>query len=85
MVLFTRLTSSPALNRALYTSTNPDLCEQVKTSSTKLFEGRIPSDLFQRLLAEGLIVKQRTQMEGVVDDAYLILPQAMQILQQYFK
>ncbi|MEZ6100973.1 MAG: hypothetical protein R3E01_18695 [Pirellulaceae bacterium] len=67
VTLFTRLSQSPVASQQLYTSANPNLCNQIQhvTGNTQLYVGRIPYDLFQRLLYDGKILEQTTQMGGV--------------------
>ncbi len=83
VTVFTRLTQSPAANRVLHASPNQALCNQMPHD--KLFQGRIPYDLFQRLLHEKLIHSEMTRMNNVTDTAYRIEAGAMPFLQQYFK
>jgi RHS repeat-associated protein len=83
VVLFTKLASSPAANRALSTSTDTRLCQTIQNGT--MYVGRIPADVFARLEAEGFIEKSTTMMNGVVATEYRISAQAMQILQQYFQ
>jgi hypothetical protein len=87
VTLFARLSQSPAANRIMYTSTNPNLCNQIQTNAgkTQMYSGKIPYDLFHRLRLEGLIRDEQTQMGIVVDKAYLIEAEAMAILQHYFQ
>ncbi len=87
VTLFTRLSQSPVANRALYTATNPNLCNQIRHAAgkTQLYAGRIPHDLFQRLRFDGFIRVEQTQMGNVVDKAYMISAEAMPLLQQYFE
>ncbi|NOX55754.1 MAG: hypothetical protein GXP27_15195 [Planctomycetes bacterium] len=82
VTVFTKLTQSPAANRVLYTSTNPRLCEEIRRGT--LYVGRIPADLFQRLVAENLIRRELTEMGGVRDYA-VISAEAMRILHHYFE
>ena len=85
--VFTRLSQSPLANRALYTSTNPKLCDQIQhtTGRTQLYVARIPYDLFERLRLEQAIRVEQTQMGGVIDKAYVISAEAMPLLQPYFQ
>jgi RHS repeat-associated protein len=87
VTLFTRLSQSPAANRVLYTSMNPQLCNQIQHTAgrTQLFVGRIPHDLFQRLVSDGFIRIEQTQMGNVVDKAYVISAEAMPLLQPFFE
>jgi hypothetical protein len=87
VTLFTRLSQSPVANRALFTATNPNLCNQIQHTAgrTQLYVGRIPYDLFERLRLEGVIRVEQTMMGNVVDRAYVISVEAMPLLQQYFE
>lgn len=83
VTVFTKLASFPDANRLLYTATSPKLCNQIAQGC--LYAGKIPQDLFRRLLAEGLIREETAMMGGVVETVYVIEAQAMPLLQQYFK
>jgi hypothetical protein len=84
VTLVTRLTAAPVSNRLLYTSQNVQLCNEIKTNGTSLFQGKIPLDLFNRLRLEGLIRIEKTLMGDQIDDAYVISAEAMSILHHYF-
>jgi RHS repeat-associated protein len=83
ITVFTRLTQMPAANRHLYTWQNQAMCDTVRKGTD--FIGRIPADLFQRLIYEKQILVERTMMGGKYEDAYVISAEAMAILQQYFE
>jgi len=82
VTVFTRLTQSPAANRMLSASTDPRLADQARKAT--MYVGRIPADLFHRLVAEGEITYATTEMHGVRGTEVIFSSRAMQILAEYF-
>ena len=86
ITLYTRLCQAPVANRQLYTSTSQQLAFATpNTQALQVYSARLPFDLFQRLLAEGAIRAEQTQMADATGRAYVISAQAMTVLHPYFE
>jgi RHS repeat-associated protein len=81
ITVFTRLSQSPAANRALSVATDPALAAKVTDAATRqLYSGQVPLDLVLKLERVGLAVRSITMMGGQIGEEIRFAPTATEYI-----